>query len=309
TDILLAIETLDPHDLILFDKTYEERLHIRKNLVKEHPQKIIGITNGADPRIRAAIKELYHMLMGNYLPQRYPTIFESKGSSIRNTVTGESWPTSLTDSTPVRLALEILPVNVDEDFFILLPDNQADNKRTAGDEDETTYILEAYSACFPSGFEPQHKLGKRLASIHDPVPGYKERLEKSMDRFFRTLPPGKYVRRVNWAVTVDEELYSNFDKSGNAMTEKFKQLGVDDLDLDKTFLRCERQTLHRLPQSNAIVFAFHTYLYPLEQVKAEGLGEELATAIDGLTRGNTPDIFLYKNGPKWAEAVKQYLRS
>jgi len=233
TDRFLAIETLDPHDLILFDKTYQERLDIRKDLVKEHYQKIIGITNGADPRIGAAIRELYHTLMGNYLPQRYPTIFESKGSSIRNTVTGESWPTSLTDSTPARLALEILPVNVDEDFFILLPDDQADNKRTAGDEDETTYILEAYSACFPSGFEPQHKLGKQLASIHDPVPGYKERLEKSMDRFFRTLPPGKYVRRVNWAVTVDEELYSNFDKSGNAMTQEFKHLGVDDLDLNK----------------------------------------------------------------------------
>lgn len=233
THHFIAIETLDPHDLILFDKTYRERLDIRKNLVKEHPQKIIGITNAADPRVGAAVRELYQSLMGNYLPQRYPTIFESKDSSVRNTVTGESWPTSLTDATTARRALEILPVNVDEDFFILLPDNQGDNKRLAGDEDETTYILEAYSACFPSGFEPQHKLGKRLASIHDPVPGYKERLEKSMDRFFRTLPPGKYVRRVNWAVTVDEELYSNFDKSGNAMTEECKQLGIDDLDLNK----------------------------------------------------------------------------
>lgn len=79
-------------------------------------------------------------------------------------------------------------------------------------------------------------------------------------------------------------------------------------DIRQCFLRCERQTLHRLPHSRAIVFAFKTYLYPLEQVKAEGLGEQLATAIEGLKAGNNPGIYLYKNGPKWGEAVKEYLR-
>lgn len=72
-------------------------------------------------------------------------------------------------------------------------------------------------------------------------------------------------------------------------------------------LRCERQTLHRLPHSNAIVFAFHTYTYPLRQIKAEGLGSELAAAIDGLRDGSAPDIFAYKRGPVWADAAKAFL--
>jgi hypothetical protein len=85
--------------------------------------------------------------------------------------------------------------------------------------------------------------------------------------------------------------------------------GDPDLTCIQTFLRCERQTLHRLPVSGAIVFAFHTYLYPIRDIKAEGSGEDLAQAIDGLENGSVREMFTYKNGDKWADAVREYLRS
>lgn len=74
-------------------------------------------------------------------------------------------------------------------------------------------------------------------------------------------------------------------------------------------LRCERQTLHRLPMSRALVFSFHTYMYPLRYIKDEGLGEELAVAIDGLKSGNVPAIHSYKRADQWGDAVKEFLRS
>jgi Protein of unknown function (DUF3445) len=77
----------------------------------------------------------------------------------------------------------------------------------------------------------------------------------------------------------------------------------------QTFVRCERQTLHRLPKSKALVFAFKTYMYPIREIKEEGLGEELAEAIDGLKEGNVPEMHFYKRGVEWANAVKKYLRS
>jgi hypothetical protein len=58
-----------------------------------------------------------------------------------------------------------------------------------------------------------------------------------------------------------------------------------------------------------LVFAFHTYVYPIKQIKEEGLGEDLANAIDGLRKGNVPDMHTYKRGDVWGEAVKDYLRS
>lgn len=57
------------------------------------------------------------------------------------------------------------------------------------------------------------------------------------------------------------------------------------------------------------MFSFKTYLYPLKQVKEEGLGEELATAIEGLEKGSVPEMYFYKRGVVWGEEVKAYLRS
>jgi hypothetical protein len=67
--------------------------------------------------------------------------------------------------------------------------------------------------------------------------------------------------------------------------------------------------LHRLPITKALAFSFKTYLYPLKDIKDEGLGEELAQAIDGLKEGSVPAMHFYKRGVVWGEAVKTYLRS
>jgi hypothetical protein len=50
-------------------------------------------------------------------------------------------------------------------------------------------------------------------------------------------------------------------------------------------------------------------LYPLSEIKEEGLGEELAQAIDGLKEGSVPEMHFYKRGVVWGEAVKEYLRN
>ena len=74
-------------------------------------------------------------------------------------------------------------------------------------------------------------------------------------------------------------------------------------------MRCERQTLYRLPKSKAILFSLRTFLYPIRDIKDEGLGEELAQAIDGLQDGNAPGMYIYKRAFIWGNAIKNYLRS
>lgn len=150
---------------------------------------------------------------------------------VENTVTRQTIAVKLDNQTPLRNALSSIAENIDEDFFILLP-HEEDNAHGS----QQVYVLEAYAACFPSGFKPRDKIGKRLADIHGPVPGYKEKLEKSMDRFFARLETGRLVKRVNWSLTVDEELYSNFDKGGTALEGKLEHLAIEDLDLNKVCL-------------------------------------------------------------------------
>lgn len=228
----LGIETVDRNDLLLFDQTYPERLNLRESLLREYPDDVVGVTNESDARIRLAVQELYNYLFQTYLPVRYPSIFKTCGrehssaTMLENLVTRQTLPMTMTDSMSLRVALRTIAQNVDEDFFILLPQKQQDRS-------EDVYVLKAYAACFPSGFQPKEKIGKKLADIHGPVPGYKEKLQKSMDRFFARLEPGRYVKRVNWSLTVDEELFSNFDKSKPAFEGTLKKLSVEDLDLEK----------------------------------------------------------------------------
>mgnify|MGYP004710474113 CR=1 FL=1 len=58
------------------------------------------------------------------------------------------------------------------------------------------------------------------------------------------------------------------------------------------------------PVLGTIVRSERTYLTPLKQIKAEGLGFELAEAIDGLPE----DLAWYKRRAAWGAATKMYLR-
>lgn len=82
----------------------------------------------------------------------------------------------------------------------------------------------------------------------------------------------------------------------------------EEVDLNQTVLRCERQTLHRLPGTKAVVFAFKTYMYHIQELRDEGSGLDLAEAIEGLGKGNVPDITVYKRQVMWGKKVASFLR-
>ena len=57
------------------------------------------------------------------------------------------------------------------------------------------------------------------------------------------------------------------------------------------------------------MFSFKTYMYPISDLKAEGLGPEVADAIEGLKKGNAPGMWRYKSAVRWGRSVLEYLRS
>jgi hypothetical protein len=50
-------------------------------------------------------------------------------------------------------------------------------------------------------------------------------------------------------------------------------------------------------------------MYPIKEIKDEGMGEELAKAIEGLEEGSVPRMMFYKRGVVWGKAVKEFMRS
>ncbi|KAJ3538259.1 hypothetical protein NM208_g5988 [Fusarium decemcellulare] len=277
--ITMAIKADTPSELITIDEDYLDRIDLRRNLIAEHGK----VVHGCTPEGEAAVKEVYVHLLSEYLPTRFPTIFRLSDDKSRceNLATGMTFPTSPTGD--MEAALHVLGETIEEDFFLL--QQTPEGHRSI-----------AFMCCFPAGFDPSAKLGKTLLEIHAPVPSY-EKIGSSMERFFGKAEVGKPVKRTNWSVQTHAEL---FNSKGNHITGDDVYENDEEVDIKKTFLRIELQTLSRLPKTRALLFSFKTYLYPVKQIKEEGLGHEFADAIDGLTKGNAPGMWKYKSAVRSA---------
>ncbi|KAK4201705.1 hypothetical protein QBC40DRAFT_263968 [Triangularia verruculosa] len=293
--ITMAIQTSSPSELIIVDKNYLNRVTARKSTLASHPE----IVKGYIPSGIAPIKELYTYLMGTYLPTRYPTMFSLSPDSttLHNKITSLTSPTSPLNLTPDDL-LSTLASTIEDDIFLLLPDPTTSLHRCV-----------AFLCCHPSGFDPSTKLNKILAEIHGPVPSY-DKIGPGMEKFFSKLEPGKPVKRMNWGMQTHAELYT---PDGNHIheseVEHLTEEDRDNIDISQTRLRVELQTLTRLPETRAIMFSFKTFLYGLDEIRAEGKGEELAEAVEGLKEGNAKGMYVYKGAVRWGERVCEYLRS
>ncbi|CAM1512000.1 Fc.00g095130.m01.CDS01 [Cosmosporella sp. VM-42] len=286
--ITMAIRADTPSELITMDQDYLDRVTLRRRLIAQHGNTVHGCT----PAGESAVRELYMYLLTEHLPIRFPTMFKlsSDKSTFENLITNKTFPTM--PSGDMKSALRVLGETVEEDLFLLqqMPEGHGSV---------------AFMCCFPSGFDPSEKLGKTLLEIHAPVPSY-EKIGASMERFFARLEVGKGVKRVNWSVQTHTDL---FNCKGNHITGDDKIEVDEPIVIEKTFLRIELQTLTRLPKTNAILFSFKTYLYPVRDLKEEGLGPDFADAIEGLQKGNAPGMWTYKSAVRWGRSVCEYLRS
>jgi len=170
---------------------------------------------------------------------------------------------------------------VPEDFCLHLPDP------TSG-----VPTLVAGCVAFPNRWTLADKLGRPVTDIHAPVPDYAAQLGRPVERLMGRLADARILERSNWAVVSGGELYE-------PLQSKDRRPGWVGVGPDP-WLRIERQTLRRLPQSGAVVFTIRTLLAPLEimlhDAEAAGL---LADAIRGLP----DDVARYKLGPPAARSA------
>jgi hypothetical protein len=262
-------------------------------------------------------------MFSTYLPNRFPSMFsihfDHDQSGVRqliNTVTGESVPLAAPESG--RTALKTLGEHIDADFIIMLPSSQAE-------DGSPIYHLQGFVNPCPAGFNLYERLGLPLSGVHAPVPGYKAKLERSMDRTFARLELGKLVRRRNWSIATNDRLFNlggthifrsehdlEREANGETVSEQLRmeiQAQQAQVCIEDCRLRSERQSLFRLPKTGAVIFSFKTYLYTLAEIKASGQAEALADAIEGLGRGNVPEFRYYKREVVWGPKVLEYLRS
>ncbi|EEE36185.1 hypothetical protein RKLH11_18 [Rhodobacteraceae bacterium KLH11] len=152
------------------------------------------------------------------------------------------------DGVTVRIdrarPLETLCQLVQEDFCIL---------QKQGDE----HVLTGAILCFPASWMLSEKFMRPLIAIHMPVDVYDVDIARRVQRLFDGIQPGRPLWRFNALWYHDAELFQ--PRSAHQRRAHEDQSSA-------RYLRSERQTLLRLPQTRAVVFAIHTYVLAARQV-------------------------------------------
>ena len=160
-----------------------------------------------------------------------------------------------------------------------------------------SWILTAASVCFPTQWDPFSKIGLALDQIHEPVPRYEQDLMPRPGNFMDRISDGMIVARTGWSLTASSDLALNSeDRVVDMHLEK---------DPSELIVRVERQTLRKVPKSEAIAFTIRIHRWPLNVIREDAeLAKDLLVSLKAI-----PDeIKPYKSETiKLSPIVEEYL--
>lgn len=112
-----------------------------------------------------------------------------------------------------------------------------------------------------------------------------------------------HLSQIQWSLQVDGSDLFRLD--GNNFYPEQEEIPEEEqrVDLSTSYLRVEHQTLNRLHKSQAVIFCVRSYLTSLADVKKEGNGPSLLSAIKSMPE----KLGDYKKRPFWCQAVYEYL--
>lgn len=159
------------------------------------------------------------------------------------------------------------------------------------------YRIVAAAVAFPTDWRLSEKMGKPLHAVHEPIHGYAEQLSEGVDRFMERLRVGEIYGRTNMFVMPSADLRY---MPGLPADQRYAHVTPDNAGAS-LFVRCERETLRRLPQTGAIVFTIGVYRTSLASLSDEALAR-IASSVGALLDGEEAR----RGAPAYAEALTAY---
>lgn len=169
----------------------------------------------------------------DYLPQRYPSLYQKTNVGMDNLVTGEKF--NIIERPLIEDPMAMCARMVQDDLALMFegPDGQ--------------YYLKAGAILLAGFWRLEDKLGMPLSEIHTSgeVPQYKEKLEKGMMNFFKRLRAENPMCRNNYFIQVDDDLawshsIGKEDEGGHSWNTAEKNKAIE-----HHHFRSERQSLRR----------------------------------------------------------------
>ena len=272
--LTMGLHALEPAQWLEHGADAAHQMAERRRLLAEQPGEVVA----ALPESAPALEELLALVWA-YLPEHHGPRWRREDGALTARASGERFPDAPAD------ALATLGAMVQEDFCIMQASPEG-------------YRLTAAVLCFPAHWRLADKLGRPLDVIHEPVPGFDVRLAKPVGRFFASLQVERPVWRVNWSLVDTPELFRPPELRRERRRIDPAEAG------SQLWLRVERQTLRRLPESGAVVFTIRTYVEPLGAVAAD---PEAAGALASRVREMPDDTAGYKGIAPVRAALLEYL--
>lgn len=203
-------------------------------------------------------------LLRDFLLKKYPGIYLQDGSSINIADTRHSVDIADQSIPPLLRAAWL----VQEDLVLM-------------QRDECGWRLVAGSVSFPSSWALLEKFSKPLQEVHAPVPGLGPGTRKAhiIERIFDNLQVDQPVERFNWSIYANADLYHD-DRSGEQFDHSETNVAA------QSYLRVERQTLRKMPESGDCLFTIRIHIDPMRAITGrpdkEKIVEEFINSLNSL---------------------------
>ena len=225
-------------DWLAVDEAYAGQMARRDSLLAERPDEVHALL----PEGRAGAEELLAFVLDKLALRGDFQVAEAE------VIRPDGQPVRIDTDAPLMTLGRL----VQQDLCILTKQ---------GDE----HVLTGAVLCFPASWSLAEKIGRPLTRIHDPVAPYDGAMAKRVQRLFDMARPDRPLWRVNALFYDDPELFQP------RRTEARRPLPGH----LAPYLRSERQTILRLPGTQAMVFSIHTIL-----VAREALTEAQRDGLD-----------------------------
>lgn len=237
-----------------------------------------------------------------WLPARYPTLFEKTPLGLDNKVTGEKHVFMKTAKAAEGIfsrsnginPMYIAAMMTQDDLAIMIEGEDGD------------YYLKAGAIMLAGFWRLKDKLNMPLSEIHTSgdVPKYTTHLKPGMEKFFQRISCDKPVVRNNYFIQTDPNLPWSLQIGDEGADDLGWYTAEKATTADQIYFRSERQSLRRLPRSGGVVFTIRTYFHPLTEICEEPyIPRRLLNGINSWS----DDVAEYKGLAMYKEVILEYL--
>jgi len=181
------------------------------------------------------------------------------------------------------------------DAALLVPDDLTVLAPRVAANGEEQLLFVAGVVCSPSRWRLNTKMGKDMLATHQPVARYGEHIGAPVDTLLRRLTVDRPLWRSNWTLEDHPALFQPEPPE--------KPLGVA---ADQLWIRMERETLRRLPNTGGVLFTIRGFQQSLPDYV--GGSPERARTLYALIERLPEDVARYKSIFAYREAVLGWLR-